>query len=106
VAWHKGNAGDVTHDVGGKAANALGLYDMSGNAAEWCWGGMPSPGSGTIGQFEQACRGGSFLDAPAANALNTANYQTSVGIPAAYVFVPNVGATLPPYAGFRVAARP
>jgi len=37
IAWHRDNSGSKPHPVGGKAANAFGLFDMVGNAAEWTW---------------------------------------------------------------------
>jgi len=35
LAWHKKNSQGLSHPVGQKTPNGLGLYDMSGNVAEW-----------------------------------------------------------------------
>jgi formylglycine-generating enzyme required for sulfatase activity len=52
VGWYRGNAAAKTHPCGTKAPNALGLYDMLGNAAEWC----------TTADGGFVVRGGSFRD--------------------------------------------
>ncbi|MBD5407887.1 MAG: SUMF1/EgtB/PvdO family nonheme iron enzyme [Treponema sp.] len=68
VAWYSSNSGDEAHPVGAKKPNQLGIYDMSGNAAEWCYdykasygtGELTNPvhGSGSIKVY----RGGELLD--------------------------------------------
>ncbi len=71
VAWYARNSFNSLHSVGMKKPNAYGLYDMTGNASEWCkdwysayyfqeknYYNPQGPKSGT----NKVIKGGSYLD--------------------------------------------
>jgi formylglycine-generating enzyme required for sulfatase activity len=60
LAWHRGNASARTHPAATKAADALGLFDLFGNAAEWV---TTAPDDAASSETLIA-RGGSFRDGP------------------------------------------
>ena len=84
VAWYSSNSSNNTHVGGTKAANQLGIYDMSGNVWEWCWdwygstyyssspSGTPQgPTSGTY----RVLRGGSFVNVDNYSRVAVRNYN-------------------------------
>jgi len=60
IAWHAGNSDGALQPVGGKQPNPWGLFDMIGNAWEWCWD-LFDPS--TYGEY-RVFRGGGFADPP------------------------------------------
>lgn len=72
IAWHRGNALNQTHPVGGKKANAWGFHDFHGPVWQWCrdWYAPYPAGAATdplqtnpnlSDKPRQVLRGGSFL---------------------------------------------
>ena len=70
VAWYRQNSDRVTHPVGEKRPNELGLYDMSGNVSELCLDGFNDWHSSIplvnpivpCTDNEHVDRGGSYID--------------------------------------------
>ncbi|MFZ5572523.1 MAG: PEGA domain-containing protein [Thermodesulfobacteriota bacterium] len=70
VAWHEGNSRRSFQPVGRKAANGIGIFDMSGNVYEWVEDiyavdaynrhGKNNPVFREAGKY-RVCRGGSWL---------------------------------------------
>jgi len=58
IAWYNENSGGRRHNVGQKAPNAWGLYDMLGNVWEWCYDLYDTEVYGTYRIF----RGGSWAE--------------------------------------------
>ena len=67
VAWYYKNSSSKTHEVKGKNANSLGIYDMSGNVWELCydWDGTVNSSTADTGASSgslRVFRGGSWYD--------------------------------------------
>ncbi|MNN44700.1 Serine/threonine-protein kinase pkn1 [compost metagenome] len=58
IAWYDENSEGAIHKVGKKDPNKWGLYDMLGNAWEWCWDLYDEA---TYGQY-RIFRGGSWSE--------------------------------------------
>ena len=56
MAWYDGNSADKTHEVGQKASNAYGLFDMLGNVWEWV------EDTYEMNTTKRILRGGSFVN--------------------------------------------
>lgn len=81
VCWDIINSSIKSHQVGLKSPNRLGLYDMSGNVAEWCHDFYHSISqteetnpSGTLHGSSKVIRGGSFASPSEDCTVSKRNY--------------------------------
>jgi formylglycine-generating enzyme required for sulfatase activity len=97
LAWWRGTAGGRTHAVGTRAPDALGLFDLFGNAAEWV-----ATESGDL-----VTRGGSYRDdagavGPDARAIQDSSWnETDPQLPKSRWWLSDA-----PFVGFRLASTP
>ena len=97
LSWHRGNSGSKTHAVGTQAADALGLFDLFGNVAEWV---KPEDGGRVV-------RGGSFRDpiagiGPTARAIEDDSWnERDPQIPKSRWWLSDG-----PFIGFRIVREP
>ena len=95
IAWHRGNANARTHAVATKKPDALGLFDLFGNAAEWV----------TTSDGALVTRGGSFRDSvdptgPPARAVQDSSWnERDPQLPKSTWWLSDG-----PFVGFRLAA--
>lgn len=86
VAWFYNNSDNISHPVGLKLPNELGIYDMSGNVWEYCWDfydenyysqstqqNLTGPSNG----LTHVIRGGSWTDDMVFNKVYFRNYYES-----------------------------
>lgn len=81
VAWYYKNSSDKTHEVKGKKANSLGIYDMSGNVYEWCydWYGSVNSSTADTGASSgsgRVRRGGSWGGSDSSCAVSSRHYDS------------------------------
>ncbi len=83
VAWWRDEATGATRAVGTKWPNGWGIYDLSGNVAEWCWDlyatTYPSAPQvdpeGPVRGIYRVCRGGHCADAAESVRVRSRNWN-------------------------------